>query len=481
MMEDNRICLPWPTFSLNNGTTEGEGNVRSLQVADGTNDSVLLNSTMAVYGSIFVVSFLIFCFVRKRIPRVFVVRTWCEGKIHDCALAQQCLEYGYFDWIYKVLQPSEDEIRDQCGMDSICYLRTMVFGMKLAAVGIFNSIWLLPVYYTAADSAETAEVTDRVAALTIAHVPPGTLRMLAPVISSYVVFGFTMMFILQEFEWFRRHRHAFLSERVPRNYVAYATGLPRNLRSNRHLCKFFGKFSPATIRAHVALFVPKLDKKVQKRFKLSRKLEHMINLARNKNGGELSTTNGSEEQNKIHAAAVELGALNKDIHVDVEELEQLLKQAEEETERALGPPDGWEPNELPQANSSANMVVDVAKDDPAEATELGEVEVTKTVSEDEPDPKKLSSLTKIVKRGVDTTVGTVQQTLTTGVRDVTSSGRVAAKTALSKLRGKEEGTPREAGFVFFKTLVDKNIAIQVIHHQTPYTVDVFAAPDPGEL
>lgn len=41
-------------------------------------DSEVLKNTFMIYGTILVVSFLLFCFVRQRFPRPYSIRNWVQ-------------------------------------------------------------------------------------------------------------------------------------------------------------------------------------------------------------------------------------------------------------------------------------------------------------------------------------------------------------------------------------------------------------------
>jgi hypothetical protein len=95
-----------------------------------------------------------------------------------------------------------DELAEHCGLDALCFLRTLAMGQKLCMVGMFNALWLIPIYATAESSPETDKITDWVVRITLSHVPPGSARLVATVVAAYVAFGYTMYLIVQEFEWF---------------------------------------------------------------------------------------------------------------------------------------------------------------------------------------------------------------------------------------------------------------------------------------
>jgi hypothetical protein len=97
---------------------------------------------------------------------------------------------------------SDDEIAEACGLDALCFLRTLWMGKKVCLLGMLNSLWLIPVYATSESSPETDKVTDWVVRITVSHVSPGSPRLIATVLSAYICFGYIMYLIVQEFEWF---------------------------------------------------------------------------------------------------------------------------------------------------------------------------------------------------------------------------------------------------------------------------------------
>ena len=227
------------TASSSNMTSDFEAVRRQLtnttNGADGSNDSEVVRDTLRLYGSAFLLLFLSFCFLRQWFPRIYNVRSWAP--LVKTELANE--QHGFINWMWKVWRVSSEEIRDECGLDALCYLRVLQFGFRLSCVGAFNSVWLLPVYSTAEESIETEHVTDRIARVSVGNIPPGSTRFLGTVIAAYIFFGFTMYFILKEFQWFTKNRHHFLVGFSPRNYSVYVQNIPKEYRSSGDLLLFF--------------------------------------------------------------------------------------------------------------------------------------------------------------------------------------------------------------------------------------------------
>ena len=139
--------------SSNNSSSSSSSNTTSLS------DGQVLRDTFALYGSILIVVVILFCYVRIRFPRPYTIRRW--QKDLNTPLADE--SYGFLSWIWNLQTLiSEDEILDQCGLDSLCFLRALQMGYRLCCVGALNAIWLMPVYATAKDHSETTSITDPV-------------------------------------------------------------------------------------------------------------------------------------------------------------------------------------------------------------------------------------------------------------------------------------------------------------------------------
>ena len=174
-------------------------NTRLLQEEDefipGT-DAQVIKDTFRVYGTLYVVMMVAFCILRKRYPRYYNVRSWAPGL--DCELCHT--QFGFLSWMWKVYRIPDTAILEQCGLDALCFLRVLQFGFKISCVGIFNSVWLIPMYATASSAEETQDIQDPIEELTTAHVPDGSRRLIGTVVSAYILSFAFMYFLLQELE-----------------------------------------------------------------------------------------------------------------------------------------------------------------------------------------------------------------------------------------------------------------------------------------
>eukprot|EP00961_Rhodomonas_salina_P156553 2108043-Rhodomonas_salina.1 len=85
----------------------------------------------------------------------------------NCDLAER--SYAPFAWIPGVIKVSDEELMEQCGFDAISYIRLLQLGAKLALMGCFIAIWLIPTYATAPTRESNALVTDKLDELAVGH------------------------------------------------------------------------------------------------------------------------------------------------------------------------------------------------------------------------------------------------------------------------------------------------------------------------
>jgi hypothetical protein len=165
------------------------------QPVDG-NDSAVLRNTCRVYGGIFLVILIAFCYLRRRFPGAYNLRNWIEGNETELANDQ----YGFISWMWKLSTIGDSEMLDECGMDALCFIRVLELGVKVSLFGSLNACWLMPVYARAEESAETDYIKDPIVRLTVSNVPSGSLRFVATVVAAYFIYFYTMYCILQEFK-----------------------------------------------------------------------------------------------------------------------------------------------------------------------------------------------------------------------------------------------------------------------------------------
>lgn len=262
---------------------EGEG-LRRLQTtnttADGPsdpNDGQVLLNTLILYGTIFIIIWPLFCWLRLKYPLIYNVRGY--AKDIKCKLAKN--QYSMWSWLFEVYEIPEKQIMDQCGFDSLCLVRMLKWCVKISAIGAFNALWLIPVYGSSKESEETAHIEDYIASITLSNVPPGSARLIATVIGAYVFFGGALYLLHDEFEnWFLSMRFRFLAQPKAKNYSVYIHGIQQEYKADYDIAEYFQEsFGLGRVQeAHLKLQTPELLKLTMNRTAIVAKLEHAINV-----------------------------------------------------------------------------------------------------------------------------------------------------------------------------------------------------------
>lgn len=432
------------------------------------NDSAVVISTLRTYGSIYLILIVIFCILRNRFPRTYNVRSWAPDI--QTGLAKDF--FGSVSWCWRVWFVGDDDFREQCGMDALSFVRILRFGLRLAFVGAFNSVWLIPVYGTSPIIEANEHITDPLAMLTVGYVPAGSPRFIATVIAAYIQFGVMMYLLLKEFEWFTENRHKYLMALEPRNYTVYVSHIPAEYRSSAKLADYFRScFSPgAVLEAHIALKIPRLEKQFKIREKLVNKLEHALNVKEvtGRNPTHLSILAGrTTKVDSIETYSDELQQMNEEIECQVLGIEErnnpMSFREDIEAEGGSILYNG----SLGGGESISSLGIDRQRLEPKLA---GLYEDIPEVDESKP----LSSSSMALSGHLLTTVKSATEKLKSAAGDAAASG-------LSLILRQQDGEPREAGFVTFTGVKTTQAALQQIHHEMPFCMEVAEAPQPDDI
>ncbi len=449
------------------------------EVDDNVTPTQLIATTFRIYGSIFLVCFVTFLCLRTRFPLTYAYNSVVLGQLTPLSKDT----YGLVTWIYKIFTYSDDDLFEHCGMSAIVYLRFLRLGCMIAAVGIFNSFYLIPVNLhgcsvgggDAQEGEECTSLADKVDQISLGHVSAGSPSLLATTFAAYVVFGSAMFLIYREFAWYRNYRHRFGIKPRPDNYSVYVAHIPIEYRSDVALLEYFRSIFPPedVLEAKVALDIRNLDKKVAAREKVIGDLEHAVNIRNVK---------GNAESIPTHAA--ELNALNDEISNAIAKVEDrkadeednyLTKRVERDVEEKYCVSSVLDdPSMVSVTENQANDSVPFAQD--MQDTEV-EVDIDTPIIDKGYNQqtgsgknKSFGKRMKNVGKHVGNTVGKVGNTV----------GKVG-KSATNLIAGSEDGKVLDAGFVTFSTLLSKNQCRQVLHAETPFTFDVMDAPQPHHI
>lgn len=240
----------------------------------------VLRSSLRLYGSIFAVMFTVFLLGRKFYPKAYFVLESSEDEATEL-----CKErHGTFSWMWKVFRVTDDELFEYCGMDAVCFIRTLRFGMRVAIIAVLNGIYLFPIYATSGGDFAQLE------AVTLGNVPDGSPKLLSATVACYIVYTSALYLLFKEFDWYTKFRHKFLAQERVNNYSIYVKFIPPHLRSNEALLGYFRQvFSrEAVVDAQITLQIPTLEKAAFDRDVICGtkekigKLEHAINILHTK-------------------------------------------------------------------------------------------------------------------------------------------------------------------------------------------------------
>jgi Late exocytosis, associated with Golgi transport/Cytosolic domain of 10TM putative phosphate transporter len=297
-----------------------------------SNNSVIVRETLRLYGSLYLSCLLVYIFIlNKRYPRWFNVRSWAEDEEDESSHSESSPNLAQtkyatsFSWIYQVFTLyDDDQLQQHCSMDAVCFLRALRFGRVLSFMGVFNAIWLIPLYYTASDN--QAPDVDPFELITVSNLPSYSNRFIGTVLAAYITYIYAMYLIFLEYQWFTAAKHTFLSTKSPRNYAVYVSGIPRAYRSSQQLANYFSTCSVGSVlEAHIAMETPKLDKWMERRNVVVQKLEHTVALERKT--GRTSTHHRLSSRNvslrkveSVQAFELELEQLNAKIAKAVQDI-----------------------------------------------------------------------------------------------------------------------------------------------------------------
>ena len=508
-------------------------------------DSEILETAAKIYIPLFLGFTLLFCYVRLRFPKVYNVRGWLPRL--QCALAttggsssttttstsSPPRQFGWIGWMWRVFQVPEQDFLEQCGMDALCLLRAQRLGFKLSLLGIVMSFWLLPVYKTAPESENTEYINDVVVQLTVAHVPKGSVRLLATVLAAYLLHLYAMFLILRDFQWFTAARVQFLVRpQQPRNYTVYVSNIRKEYQSDAALANYFRRiFSPeAVLEAHVAVTLCRLEQKVESRRLLVEKLEHAINVQQIK--GETPRHRVEivgELVNSIDVYQRELEEMNREIsdaitRLELLELRSTALETSEESRVLMSTvvvgrskdekdDDNDEEEEEEFSCNVVDMQGDSQEDGAADQESL--VEESQRPRRLHLDTHMLPSARLVAEEAAQVLVERALQfrqifnngsqqssafltdqaaSLTDSTVNVSHEVRNASNTVLMPLIPKkqlvrimelipglspfEDGEPLCSGFVTFTTLTATTVSKQMLHSNTPFEMEVTEAPTP---
>jgi hypothetical protein len=103
-------------FAWERDTEETVSSSSGNSNSNSNNDSTILRQTFRLYGSIYLCSFVVFCWLRNsaRFGRYFTLRSWVPAL--KSPLADPSRYRYYVDWMWKVFAVDDDDLLEHCGM-----------------------------------------------------------------------------------------------------------------------------------------------------------------------------------------------------------------------------------------------------------------------------------------------------------------------------------------------------------------------------
>ena len=482
-----------------------QSNTTTSTTTSSGNDGAVLRATFVVYGSFVLGMFLLFCHVRRKFPRAYQLRNW----VTDIQTPIAAEQYGFFSWMWQLNAITEDEMMLECGMDSVCVLRLLMMGYKLCLLAGMNAIWLMPLYATAPSD---GTVTDPVISVTITKVANGNPRLIGTVLASYLLFGYVMYLVLQEFEWFIEIRHKYLKRPVVENYAVYVRNIPPEYCSNEALYNYFADCltEDKVLEAKVRIKLPTLMNAVNKRSSLVKKLEHAINyqVVKNKVPKHDEIQILTLKREKVESIPFYLKAL-RDLNVDISSQIEVVEHNVMMTARENHAVDTMVESNFtidsellqsaPNNGATSNRSVTFSnKDDISTRSQLSSMSrstarfATNVVGDtsqmdnvDERDVDELAGLSNGMNYSIQAGLASTSKKMSASSKLVAgttlSMAKAATSTASKMLSIRTEGEYYNAGFVTFRNLGSTQAALQMVHHPTPFDIEVLEAPRPDDI
>ncbi|KAG6574571.1 Calcium permeable stress-gated cation channel 1 [Phytophthora cinnamomi] len=276
--------------------------------------STTIQDGMRVYFVIGAIGWIAFEVGRVKLQRAFYCRE--DNPETTNATVAQCHSAKVFAWLKLLFFTSDDDILEQCGMDTLFFLRFLRLCEKVTAVGILCSAANFPIYYYA-----KRDTLDPLYRMTLSHLDTNEMwRFWLTVVTMYLV-SLTACFLLwKEYEEYIRRRHEFMSRKHTQQYSVVLNGLPPNLCTQQTLRNYLELLFPKSVlHVYVALECRDLEKLVAERVKVRNKLEHV--LAQSAKTGERVMTRdkllGGEQVDAVELYQEQLKELNTAVEKEV--------------------------------------------------------------------------------------------------------------------------------------------------------------------
>ncbi|KAI8344019.1 hypothetical protein BC941DRAFT_497389 [Chlamydoabsidia padenii] len=228
-----------------------------------------LTTQLIICGSIGLLCFLLFCFLRTRWPIIFAPRKSMKRR------KPPSLPDTFFGWILPLLRISKTEMLDKVGLDAVIMLDFIVMGIKIFSLcSFFGVVVLIPISTTTGNF--TDPLLNPVDHLSITVVNESSPYLIAYLVFTYFFTIITWFFLQQNYHSYVYMRARYLlqlsNSLVCRSVIV--TGLPEELRTDEALANYFENLGVGVVvSCHVVRHVKKLGHILRQRARTLDKLE----------------------------------------------------------------------------------------------------------------------------------------------------------------------------------------------------------------
>lgn len=186
---------------------------------------------------------------------------------------------GFLRWIGQLFWLNDEEILPTIGLDAYVTLRFTYMCWKMSVCCFLGCMILISVYAT---NENQIDFVEGINTLSMANLEPGSSKMWASLVFSYMFTFIFLGFIYKEYEHFVDKRQSFLAGNDPAipeqmKYSIQLENVPRMYRSNDALKEFLEQMFPnEVLYCHMIIQMTELDKSIATREKIIRILEKEI-------------------------------------------------------------------------------------------------------------------------------------------------------------------------------------------------------------
>lgn len=220
-----------------------------------------------------IVLFLIFCFLRPRVPDVFYHRRALnqlrsENDINQrrVRLTQPIPSDSFFGWIGPLWATTEESVLDNIGLDAVMFLRYLRTSFYILAIlALFSTIILMPVFATAQKG-----VVQGLRIVSLGNVPENSPRLWAVVVLEFMTAAVVLFFVMKDLRFYASVRRKYRISETPSNYSVAVLDIPADSCDEKSIRSRFELVVPSQI-AHVILI-----RKCAKALKLQKNLDAAV-------------------------------------------------------------------------------------------------------------------------------------------------------------------------------------------------------------